>query len=116
LEAGYRRGDIGQSSLSFRRPIRCPGMRNASQHTVSSASFSIAEMPPANVSLWSDLGGRPGSSKKGYADLEQFLHIGYPPFVLKEQDHVVLGLDDGVMVRDDDLLAPHDGGDVGPLG
>src|SRR3990170_5626979 len=50
------------------------------------------------------------------ADLKQFLHLRYQFLVGDKYDHVVLGLNHGVVMRHDDFLPTHDGADARPLG
>jgi hypothetical protein len=55
-------------------------------------------------------GARPKDrSKEGYADLEQLFHLRNPALVLKEQDHVVLGLDAGIVMGEEHFFATNYG-------
>ena len=52
-------------------------------------------------------------SEEPETDLEQLFDLGNDALVEREQDQVILGFDQGVVVRHDDLLATDDGGDRG---
>src|SRR3546814_2197534 len=59
------------------------------------------------------LGQRGPHLQQRKADLEKLFDIVDFLLVDDEQDHMVLGLDHGIVMRNDDVVASHDGADRG---
>src|SRR4249919_1316747 len=100
-------------TISESRKARC--VPSSSHQASSSGGTVISELSATMAPKTRCMACIRGGSISAVASLQQCVHLRHLPLVHHEQDQVVAGLDDDVVVRDKQLVAAHDAADGGRL-